>query len=188
MKEAFAFGAVLILITVVLSPLPVVAGLVRPQQNQSASSTSQLPVGMPVETSLNSTGYFLAELVEQTAPFRALAGGIPYGIRPYQSFGCEWGATIPSEEIITFFSPNGLLTIEVDVITSPAPGTTSVNQSQIAYIHEWPAVNSTRGVSLLLDLSLDLNGTSSPNIAPSFTPIIVSMDWGNSTGDQVFYG
>jgi len=141
---------------------------------------------MPAQAALNSTGYFLANLVEQTSQFRILAGETAFSIRQYQSFGYEWGATIPSEEIITFFSPNGLVTIEVSVITAPAPGTTSANQSQIAYIHEWPAVNSTSTVSLLLDLSLNLNGTPSPNIAPSFAPIIVSMDRGNSTGNEYF--
>jgi len=139
------------------------------------------PAGMPAFASLNSTGYSLAKLTEQTTPFKALADGRPYGIRPYQSFGYEWGATIPSDEIITFFSPNMLLTIQVYVITAPAPGTTSVNQSQIAYARPEASGNSTSGVSLLLDLPLNLNETS---IAPSFTPIIVFMIYSNNAGYQ----
>jgi len=145
------------------------------------TTTSPVPSGMPSFASLNSTGYSLAKLTEQTAPFKALADGRPYGIWPYQSFGYEWGATIPSEEIITFFSPNGLLTIQVYVITAPAPGTASVNQSQIAYARPETSGNSTSGGSLLLDLPLNLNGTS---FAPSFTPIIVFMIYSNNTGYQ----
>ena len=147
----------------------------------SRTTTPPVPPGMPAFASLNSTGYSLAKLTEQTAPFRALADGRPYGIRPYQSFGYEWGATIPSEEIITFFSPDGLLTIQVYAITAPAPGTTSVNQSQIAYARPEASGNSTSGVSLLLDLPLNLNETS---IAPSFTPIIVFMIYSNNAGYQ----
>ena len=147
--------------------------------NQTA--ISPVPAGMPAFSSLNSTGNLLANLAEQTAPFKALADGRPYSIRPYQSFGYEWGATIPSEEIITFFSPNGLLTIQVYVITAPAPGTASVNQSQIAYARPETSGNSTSGGSLLLDLPLNLNGTS---FAPSFTPIIVFMIYSNNTGYQ----
>jgi len=147
----------------------------------SQTTTSRVPTGMPAFASLNSTGYSLAGLTEQTAPFRALADGRPYSIRPYQSFGYEWGATIPSEEIITFFSPNGLLTIQVYVITAPAPETASVNQSQIAYARPETSGNSTSGESLLLDLPLNLNGTS---IAPAFTSIIVLMIYSNNTGYQ----
>ena len=178
-KRAFAFGAVLILVILIFSPLPVVAGLVQPQQTPG-------PAGMPAFASLNSTGYSLANLVEQTAPFKALTDGTTYSIRPYQSFGYEWGATIPSEEIITFFSPTGLLTIQVYVITAPAPGTTSVNQSQIAYARPEARGNSTSGAILLLDLPLNPNGTSSLNVAPSFTPIVVYMISANLTG-YAFY-
>ena len=145
------------------------------------TTISPVPAGAPAFSSLNSTGNSLANLAEQTAPFKALADGRPYSIRPYQSFGYEWGATIPSEEIITFFSPNGLLTIQVYAITAPAPGTTSVNQSQIAYARPETSGNSTLGVELLLDLPLNLNGTS---IAPSFTPIIVFMIYSNNTEFQ----
>ena len=111
----------MILVVAVFSPLPAVAGLVQPRQAPGGGPFPPPPTGMPPETSLNSTGYLLAGLAEQTAPFRALAGGTTYGIRPYQSFGYEWGAAIPSEEIITYFSPSGLLTIQVYVITAPAP-------------------------------------------------------------------
>jgi len=154
-----------------------------PMTGNSQTNTSPVPAGMPAFASLNSTGYFLAKLTEQTASFKALADGRPYGIQPYQSFGYEWGATIPSEEIISFFSPNGLLTIQAYVITAPAPGTALVNQSQIAYARPETSGNSTSGV-LLLDLPLNLNETSSPNIAPSFTPILVFMIYANNTGYQ----
>jgi hypothetical protein len=185
-RVAFVFGAVLILVVVTLSPLPIINGLIQPQQNEKVNSISSLSGGMPSFTSLNSTGYLLAKLVGQTAPFKALADGIAYGIRPYQSFGYEWGPTIPSEEIITFFSPSGLLTIEVYVVTAPAPGTTSVNQSQIAYARPEARGNSTSGEILLLDLPLSLNGKSSPSVAPSFTPIVVFMISANLTGYQFF--
>ena len=156
-----------------------------PMTGNSQTTTSPVPAGMPAFAYLNSTGYSLAKLTEETAPFKALADGRPYGIWPYQSFGYEWGATIPSEEIITFFSPNGLLTIQAYVITAPAPGTTSINQSQIAYARPETSGDSTSGV-LLLDLPLNLNGTSSPNIAPSFTPILVFMIYSNNTEYQFF--
>ncbi len=154
-----------------------------PMTGNSQTTTSPVPAGMPSFASLNLTGYSLAKLTEQTASFKALADGRSFTIWPYQSFGYEWGATIPSEEIITFFSPNGLLTIQAYVITAPAPGTTSVNQSQIAYARPDTSGNSTSGV-LLLDLPLNLNGTSSPNLAPSFTPILVFMIYSNNTGYQ----
>lgn len=150
-----------------------------------SNSTLSVPTGMPSQSYLNSTGYSLANLIEQTKPFRYLADGMTYSIGPYQSFGYEWGATIPSAEIITFFSPSGLLTIEVTVITAPAPGTTSVNGSQMALVRD-SAVNSSSTISLQLDIPLSLKGTSSPSAASSFTPIMVSMDRGNSTGDQFF--
>ena len=182
-QTTVVIGVIILLMLVPLSPL-FAAG--TPAETPQAGSVPPVPAGMPAQAALNSTGYFLANLIEQTSQFRVLAGETSFSIRPYQSFGYEWGETIPSEEIITFFSPNELATIEVSVITAPALGTTSVNESQIAYIHEWPAVNSTSTVSLLLDLRLNLNGTSSPNIAPSFAPIIVSMDRGNSTGNEYF--
>ena len=163
--------------------LAVVGAVAVSSAYAGSNSTPPVPPGMPSYSDLNSTGYSLADLVEQTAPFKALADGTTYSIRPYQSFGYEWGATIPSAEIITFFSPSGLLTIEAIVITAPAPGTTSVNQSQIALVCP-SGVNSTS--TLFLDLPLDLNGTSNPNSAPSFNPIIVSMVLGNSTG-YLFY-
>ncbi len=153
----------------------------------NSNSAPPVPPGMPSQSYLHSTGFSLAHVIVQTAPFKALANGTTYSLRQYQSFGYEWGATIPSAEIITFFSPNGLLTIEVTVVTAPAPGATSVNQSQIASVRS-SAVNSTSTVNLLLDLPVNLNRTSISNTASSFTPIIVSMSRGNSTGYQVVYG
>jgi len=172
----------------VLSPLPITRAPAQSLQNQSTSSAPSVPAGMPPGSALNSTGYFLAKLIEQTPQFKFFANGTSFSIRQYQSFGYEWGADVPSEEIITFFSPNGLATIQAYVITAPAPGTTSVTPSQIAYIHQWPAMNSTSSVSLLMDTSLNLNGGSSTLLAPSFNPIIVSMLLGNMAGNQVYYG
>ena len=184
MRQRTGIGAPVATMVIIVVAIVGALGYGSTLTANSQTPVSNVPAGMPANSSLNSTGYLIANLAEHTAPFKALANGISYSIRPYQSFGYEWGATIPSEEIITFFSPNGLLTIQVYAITAPAPGTTSVNQSQIAYARPDTRGNSTLGESLLLDTPLNLNGTS---IAPSFTPIIVFMAYSNNTEFAQFH-
>lgn len=139
------------------------------------------PCGQPGYANLTSWGNAFATMIEQTAQFKALANGTTYHIDNSGSFGYSWGPTIPSEELVTFFSPNRLLTIEVWVITAPVIGTTTVNSSQIDYINSGLG-NSSSTVSLGMDLPLSMNGSSYSGPAPSFTPIIVSMALGNETG------
>ncbi len=87
-------------------------------QSNGTNNNSGLPYGAPSPTALSSSGNQLALLVEQSPQFKNLAGGKPFSIDPYSSFGYTWGPGIVPTVRIIFFSPDRVSYVVAEVANS----------------------------------------------------------------------
>ncbi len=170
-------GAQFLLVVALSVAMVAFATFASPRQPPIGHASLQAATGCGTGTAvLNPADNPLVEGIQQTHGSLYLENGTAYSALLY---GYSSGLGVPSETIVTFFSPDCSAVIEAYVITAPASGASSVGPGQVAAAQGSPGANSSTGVTLLADVNLTADATSG---AHHFTPILFELLRYNTTG------